>query len=128
MLVKAGYIEWDNKQKKFIEPNTGVPQGGIISPLLSNLILHEFDIYIEKIIIDRENINRELKKEKPNPRYKLLTRKIKEIHKKIEESSMEHLKLLRKELRRTLKERNRYQKNIPNPSWIKLDYVRYADD
>ena len=56
-LVKAGYIEWDNKQRKFVESNTGVPQGGIISPLLSNLILHEFDVHMEKLIAHREKVN-----------------------------------------------------------------------
>ena len=28
-LVKAGYIEWDNNQKKFIEPKTGVPRSAL---------------------------------------------------------------------------------------------------
>lgn len=28
----------------------GVPQGGIISPLLSNLILHEFDLFVDNLM------------------------------------------------------------------------------
>jgi retron-type reverse transcriptase len=45
-LVRAGYIEW-NEEKKFLLADKGVPQGGILSPLLSNLILHQFDLFIE---------------------------------------------------------------------------------
>lgn len=42
-FVKAGYIEWGKKEKKITPTELGVPQGGIISPLLSNLVLHELD-------------------------------------------------------------------------------------
>lgn len=53
-LVEAGYMEWKNKKKSYIYPKVGVPQGGIISPLLSNLILHEFDKYMEKLIENKK--------------------------------------------------------------------------
>jgi retron-type reverse transcriptase len=34
-------------QKRLKKTETGVPQGGIVSPLLSNLVLHELDIFIK---------------------------------------------------------------------------------
>lgn len=37
-FVKAGYVEWDNANISYVCTDMGVPQGGIISPLLSNLI------------------------------------------------------------------------------------------
>jgi RNA-directed DNA polymerase len=40
-LLKAGYVE-DNK---LYTPNCGTPQGGICSPLLANIYLHEMDTY-----------------------------------------------------------------------------------
>ena len=35
-LVRAGYIEFQKKKKIYVAAEVGVPQGGIISPLLSN--------------------------------------------------------------------------------------------
>ena len=102
--------------KKFIEPLSGVPQGGIISPILSNLILHEFDKYIEKLIIDRERMNKEIKREIYNPVYGRLAYRKRVLKDKIESSSGRDLKLLRKELRGTIREMMRYKKDIPNPS------------
>ena len=37
-------------------------------------------------------------------------------------------KSVRKELRTTLKMRSRLRATIPNPKYVKLEYVRYADD
>lgn len=42
--LKAGYME----EGKYMETNSGSPQGGVISPLLSNIYLNELDWELEK--------------------------------------------------------------------------------
>lgn len=48
-MVKAGYIEFNNGRRVFHNSPMGVPQGGIINPLLSNLMLNELDLYIKTL-------------------------------------------------------------------------------
>lgn len=46
-MLKAGYIEdW-----KYYDTYSGTPQGGVLSPLLSNIILSELDKYVETELI-----------------------------------------------------------------------------
>jgi len=46
-MLKAGYIEnW-----QYRHTYSGVPQGGIVSPIVSNIILNELDQYIEHTLI-----------------------------------------------------------------------------
>jgi len=42
-FIKAGHID----RGLFRAASEGVPQGGVLSPLLSNIMLHEFDAYLE---------------------------------------------------------------------------------
>jgi len=41
-ILKAGHIE----RGLFMAASEGVPQGGVLSPLLSNIMLHEFDMWL----------------------------------------------------------------------------------
>lgn len=42
-FLKAGHID----RGLFTASSEGVPQGGVLSPLLSNIMLHEFDMWLE---------------------------------------------------------------------------------
>ena len=42
-IIKAGHVD----EGLFRASTTGVPQGGVISPLLSNIMLNEFDQWLE---------------------------------------------------------------------------------
>jgi len=86
----------------------GVPQGGIISPILSNIYLHCFDMYIDKL---KQELDTE-KTSEPNPEYvsvKSMLRSKKEVDKK-----------------RGYKELRNIKSTIR--TGLKLFYVRYADD
>lgn len=49
-FIKAGCIDRD----LFRAASEGVPQGGVISPLLSNIMLHEFDAWMERNYLSKK--------------------------------------------------------------------------
>jgi len=62
--LKAGYL---NPETKTIEkPKIGTPQGSVLSPLLSNIVLHELDKYIKENL---EPSYHSGKRRRPNPTY-----------------------------------------------------------
>ena len=63
-FLKAGVVDnW-----KYNATHSGTPQGGIISPILANIYLHELDEFMEKRIAEFGKGG----KRKPNPEYKKL--------------------------------------------------------
>jgi len=98
-----------------------VPQGGVLSPLLSNIYLHEFDVYMKELI---ERYSDSKRVSKGNPEYAKLRSEIKKLANKINLNEQEKLTLseLSDKLRKT-------------PSVIRtkdtgtrIYYNRYADD
>jgi RNA-directed DNA polymerase len=49
-FIKAGHIE----KNLFCSTSKGVPQGGVISPLLSNIMLNEFDQYLDHSFLSKK--------------------------------------------------------------------------
>jgi RNA-directed DNA polymerase len=49
-ILKAGHID----RGLFRAASEGVPQGGVLSPLLSNIMLHEFDVWLEAKYLNRK--------------------------------------------------------------------------
>jgi len=66
-FMKAGHID----RNLFCATSQGVPQGGVISPLLSNIMLNEFDQYLDLLYLskkarkDRWYWNRTIQDERP---------------------------------------------------------------
>jgi group II intron reverse transcriptase/maturase len=50
-FLKAGYQDLDGKRK---DSFAGTPQGGIISPILANIYLHELDEFAEQLRLELE--------------------------------------------------------------------------
>lgn len=111
-LLKAGYMEdW-----KWNDNLAGTPQGGVISPLLSNIYLNEMDSYIEQTLIPKHTRGTIRQR---NPVYR----------------HYEYLKARAKRLndRKAYRAANKRQRKVPSqdthdPGYRRLFYVRYADD
>jgi group II intron reverse transcriptase/maturase len=134
-FVKAGYMERLVQKKKynFVKGEMGVPQGGILSPLLSNLVLHELDKFVRRLIKERKLRYGEEKKDAINPVYRALTAKMKakrtsSMRKMKKEGHLHFTQPERREWRTLLKQRLKVRRATPNPMYSKIDYVRYADD
>lgn len=127
-FVDAGYVEFDKSKIKYVNSEKGVPQGGIISPLLSNLILHELDTYVESIMREHEKKNGKISPYLTNPVYHRLTMRINIQKKKMTTLSGVELYKCKEEFIKNVKSRRRLKSLIPNPKVTKIKYVRYADD
>lgn len=117
-FLKAGYLENWQYHKTY----SGTPQGGIISPLLANIYLHELDKFVMK-----------LKSEFDTPGMGQITPEYRELHNEIKRLSHRLTKVTGEEREMVLAEyRPKRQKLMSIPCTAqtdkKLKYVRYADD
>uniref|UniRef100_Q33759 Orf785 protein n=1 Tax=Allomyces macrogynus TaxID=28583 RepID=Q33759_ALLMA len=116
-LVRAGYLE---KGVSFDSP-LGVPQGGIISPLLSNIYLHAFDMFMEKVMSDHSSDSKSISK--VNPKMVSYSNKLSKLNKQYQDTKDP---AILKEIRALRLERNKIPSRIRTGTRVR--YVRYADD
>ena len=98
-FLRAGVVI-DNRYQR---TTTGIPQGGMISSILSNIYLHSLDMYLDKL---KEELDTKQTSE-PNPEYmsaKSKLRSKKEVNKKL------------RKIKSTIR------------TGFKLHYIHYADD
>jgi group II intron reverse transcriptase/maturase len=111
-MLKAGYLEdWE-----YHETLSGCPQGGVISPILSNIYLNKLDEFVERELIPQHTQG---KGRRINPEY-------------------QRIKLRRKRARRrgdqaAARDLARQMRALPSvdpmdPGYRRLRYCRYADD
>ena len=117
-FLKAGYVEdW-----KYNQTYSGTPQGGIISPLLANIYLHELDKFVAKLKteFDKPSENR------LTPEYRELSNEVHRLSKHIKKTNGAK----RERLIAEYKQKRNQMLKTPCTSQTdkKLKYIRYADD
>lgn len=117
-FLKAGYLEdW-----KYNKTYSGTPQGGIISPILANIYLHELDLLIEK---KAKEFN------KPSEHYRTdeymkKQSEIASIRYYLEKAEGEERKRLIKDMKKCKLELLKTPMKLQTDK--KIRYIRYADD
>lgn len=121
-FLKAGYVEdW-----KYNRTYSGTPQGGIVSPILANIYLDQFDKYMRDYAQSfNKGTKRQMCKEYKclNTRTVNLRKKWREETDKTEKSRLfENLKRMQKQMLATP------SMDEMDENYRRLRYVRYADD
>jgi group II intron reverse transcriptase/maturase len=111
-LLQAGYLE----EWQYHKTLSGCPQGGVVSPILSNIYLDRLDKYVEQVLLPAHNHG---KARRNNAEYMRIYNQ-RRVSKKNGD---------RATAKAVLKELHRMPRNDPNdPGYRRLHYIRYADD
>ncbi|MFI7644336.1 reverse transcriptase/maturase family protein [Nonomuraea sp. NPDC049400] len=111
-MLTAGYLEdW-----RWNATLSGVPQGGIASPILSNIYLHKLDVFVEKTLIPEFTRGRLRAR---NPQYRAVEAAIVRARRAGD----------RAEVRKLYRRLHSLPSQDPrDPGYRRLRYCRYADD
>lgn len=117
-FLKAGYLEDWQYHKTY----SGTPQGGIISPLLANIYLHELDKFVMKLKSEFDTPS----KEPIRTEYRLLSNEIQNLSYHIDRAEgAEKERMLAK-----YQQKRKLMLRMPCTAQTSkcIKYVRYADD
>lgn len=117
-FLKAGYLEdW-----KYHKTYSGTPQGGIISPLLANIYLHELDQFVMKLKSEFDTHGQE----PVTTEYRLLSNELQKLSYHIARTTGDEKERLIGEYR----QKRKLLLKTPCTAQVnkRLKYIRYADD
>jgi retron-type reverse transcriptase len=98
------------------ETLSGVPQGGIVSPILSNILLDKLDKFVENVLIPQYTKGREKRKNTEYTKLMNLSYRLRR------QGNIKEAEKLRKQAQRLP------AMMTDDPDYRRLNYVRYADD
>jgi group II intron reverse transcriptase/maturase len=125
-MLQAGVMEAGNLAPTY----SGTPQGGIASPILANIVLHELDVWLEtQLGANPPSQTADEMKARRNPEYKRIQNRIAKIRVYLDGIRPIPKKATPEGLRQELREKLRLRKLQPYflPRKVTL-YVRFADD
>src|SRR5260370_1537942 len=111
-LLQAGYLE----EWQYPQTLSGWPQGGVVSPILSNIYLDNLETFVEQTLLPKYNRG---ETRRMNPQYRVL---YKRMYRRRKAGKTKEAKALHKRLCQ-----------LPvgdpvDPDYRRLRYIRYADD
>jgi group II intron reverse transcriptase/maturase len=111
-MLQAGYLEdwvWNATL-------SGAPQGGVTSPILSNIYLHKLDSFVEKVLIPEYTRG---ENRAPNPEYREMRNQLAYRRRRKDRPAVRALRQ---------KMRSIPSGDTTDPGFRRLRYVRYCDD
>jgi group II intron reverse transcriptase/maturase len=111
-MLEAGYLEdW-----RWHATLSGAPQGGVASPILSNIYLDRLDQFVEQSLLPEHNRG---SRRRPNPAYQTVEHAIAKAKRHGDPHAVNELHAQRRRLP---------SQDSNDPGYRRLRYVRYADD
>jgi group II intron reverse transcriptase/maturase len=111
-MLRAGYMEdW-----QYHDTLSGCPQGGVVSPVLSNIYLNKLDEFVERDLIPQYTRG---DRRRPNPEYQTARWRLKAAQQRGDRAQA-----------RKLRQQMRTLPSVDpmDPGYRRLFYCRYADD
>ena len=112
LFLQAGYME----NQKIFHPLTGAPQGGLVSPILANIYLHELDEFMQKL--SEKYSTKATSRNRYQPYRKLVEQRFRAREKGDYRRADDILKQMRQ----------LPTQDFCDPNYIRVKYTRYADD
>ena len=117
-FLKAGYLEdW-----KYHKTYSGCPQGGVASPILANIYLHELDKFVMGLKAEFDAGG----KEPVTPEYRRLSKEVEKLSRRIGNAEGAEKERLLAEYRQ--KRKLMLKTPCTSQTVKRMKYVRYADD
>jgi group II intron reverse transcriptase/maturase len=124
-MLKAGYLEDWQYHRTF----SGTPQGGVISPLLANVYLHELDEFVERLV---RQYSRGAHRA-ANPEYQRVANRLRTAREQRDRLGPDATPEAIAEADAKIADLARQMRSLPSkdafdPSYRRAWYARYADD